>query len=199
MGRSQDSGTAYTLRTFVSEERLAQFLGGLASDDWHGVAGGSPELPGEVLIRLGTTEDGRLVCTGLLVGGWEKAEVSSTALRHIPIAALVTWVKSASQSDDPLMAGIFGSAVELAHTGAQRPRVRPGPRGHPRSHFEEVAAAYRAAIGRGVRSPVAALKRELNASEPTVRRWLQRCRDMGLLEPAPPGKAGEVPRKEVTE
>ena len=79
-----------------------------------------------------------------------------------------------------------------------KPYVRGGPL--PRSLFETVAAEYRKALTTAPAAPVAALckSKELRKlrggrpiTEPTARRWVQRCRDMGLLGKSVPGKAGE--------
>jgi hypothetical protein len=75
--------------------------------------------------------------------------------------------------------------------------ARPGPAGHSRAHFEQVAAEYRAALKRRPRAPIAALRDQYpGVSESTLRRWTQRARDMGLLGPSRSGRAGEHPRKE---
>jgi hypothetical protein len=76
-------------------------------------------------------------------------------------------------------------------------RVRPGPKGHTREHFGAVAAAYREVLKTSPRAPIKTLAANLNYSEATIRRHLQRARDMGLLGEARPGKAGEIPREEV--
>jgi len=39
-----------------------------------------------------------------------------------------------------------------------------------------------------------ALAEQLHYSDATVRRWVQRARDKGLLGPSIPGKAGEEPQ-----
>jgi hypothetical protein len=72
------------------------------------------------------------------------------------------------------------------------PQARPGPKGHPPEHYERVAAAYRQALISHPRSPMRALAEQLHASDATVRRWVQRARDKGLLGPSVPGKAGET-------
>ncbi len=47
--------------------------------------------------------------------------------------------------------------------------------------LEDVARRYRTAAEAGSRSPVRALARELSRPEPTVRSWVRRCQDLGLL------------------
>src|SRR5207245_2803072 len=70
---------------------------------------------------------------------------------------------------------------------------QPGPKGHPRAFFEELARLYRRALEEAPSTPVKWLALEVKTPESTVRRWLQRCRDMGLLGPSMPGKSGEAP------
>ena len=69
-------------------------------------------------------------------------------------------------------------------TPAYKPaRIKPGPDGWDHEHFERVAAAYRKALTTHPGGPVRALVAQMGRSEATVHRWLQRCRDMGLLGP----------------
>lgn len=147
-----------------------------------------------VTVRLGFAPDGRLCVTGLLVAVLEPTEITARALRDIPLAE-ITAMAADPKALGPAAQVILGGAASAA-APLRRPRMRPGPRGHPREHFEHVAARYRAALQRTPRSPVTTLTKELHASEATVRRWLQQARAMGLLGPAPIGKAGEEPAKE---
>lgn len=57
------------------------------------------------------------------------------------------------------------------------PRLTP----EHRQRLEEIAARYRRAAEAGHRSPVRALPRELGRPEPTVRSWVRRCQELGLL------------------
>jgi integrase len=57
------------------------------------------------------------------------------------------------------------------------PRLTP----EHRRRLEEVAAGYRRTAEAGHRSPVRALARELGRPEPTVRSWVRRCQELGLL------------------
>lgn len=50
-----------------------------------------------------------------------------------------------------------------------------------RQQLEDVARRYQVALTAGVRSPVPALVRELGRPEATVRYWVRRCRELGLI------------------
>jgi hypothetical protein len=178
--------------------------------NWVAFAGDS--LPFPVLMSLGRAQDGRLIITGLLIANldipavydedapdWfssKPVEITSRSLRELPLAGLLNSV--AALRDDAegkaLFRRLFGLADDLP---ASFQRRRPGPKGLPREHFEQVAQAYRVALAQSPRAPVKTLAKQMNTSEATLRRWIQRARDMGLLGPSAPGKAGEQPTSEV--
>lgn len=156
-------------------------------------------MPHPVLVRLAKGEDGRLVCTGLILGAqtnvWPRPdlgdehltperEVTARSLRAVPLGAIVSRLTATSHLPGDNLANTLPPDLPL-------PKLRPGPKGHPRQHFEDMAARYRRALVTNPRRPVKAVSEETGYPEATVRRHLQRARDMGLLEPAPPGKAGE--------
>jgi hypothetical protein len=58
-----------------------------------------------------------------------------------------------------------------------------------------LSQAYRAALVHAPQAPIKALAGQLYRSEATVRRWVQRARDMGLLGSSTPGRAGEGPAR----
>jgi len=178
------------------------------------IAFADDRLPFPVAVSLGRAPDGRLIITGMLIANLEigadydpgpdapewyrskPVEITTRSLRKVHVADLLNSVTALR--DDPegraLFRRLFGLADDLP---ASFQRRRPGPKGLPREHFEEVAQAYRRALAEAPSAPVRALAKQLNASEATVRRWIQRARDMGLLGPSTPGKAGEQPTDEV--
>jgi len=130
-------------------------------------------FPVPLYVCFGKMPDGRFVITGLMLSPGVNTEITARALREIPLGRLLAiekwgllpgWVKSA-QSYRP-------------------PRVKPGPKGWPREHFVKVADAYLKALTTHPKTPIRRLARQLERSEPTVHRWLQRCRDLGLLKEA---------------
>jgi hypothetical protein len=160
------------------------------------VGTGLPEAG--VYVRLGRTPDSRLVCTGVHIGDEDAGhEVTATDLRRVPLAAILgdaARYLAGEGADSPLHAAVMRKIASdwfrqaAPFIGA---RTRPGPGGLPPEHFERVAEAYRAALSAAPRRPIQYLAEKFNVPEPTLRRWVQRARDRGLLGPATPGKAGE--------
>jgi hypothetical protein len=127
-------------------------------------------FPVPLLGCFGKTDDGRLVCTGLLLDPRSNTEITARILREIPIGRILT------VGNLGLLPGYVRSAKPY------RPqRVKSGPKGWPREHFVKVAESYRQVLMTHPRTPIRALARQLQRSEPTVHRWLQRARDLGLL------------------
>lgn len=171
---------------------------------WYEVEGGG--LPRAVLVRVTISPEGRLICNGFLLGAGptegnpaEVAEIIARQLREVPLSKILAAIagnlkQTARVTGWPHLQPLLNLEVEgegEEESAYQGPRLRPGPKGHPRSHFEEVATAYRAALIRAPRSPMKALAEQFGASEATARRWVQRARDMGLLGESMPGRAGE--------
>jgi hypothetical protein len=153
---------------------------------WTKVEGGS--LPWPVLIRLGITE-GRLVVTGLVIGAEDEAELTSRAIR-IKIPEVTQTILTAARKPGASAEMIQALFVDTA-APYRRPRARPGPRGLPKEHFEEVAQVYRSVTRGHPRSPMPEVAKRLHTTEATARRWVQRARLLGFLGPSPLGKAGE--------
>lgn len=177
--------------------------GELASDNasgtWVRVEGG--DLPHPFYFRFSLADDGRLVATGLHIEA--DGELAARDLR-IPLASVVSDFLAASAKPatagrlrEELVRGIkFDlSGVEgdelpeawkwlLPVPAKKRPvrRARPGRRGHPETHYRQVAQAYREAKRRQPRAPIRALMEELHASEPTIHRWLRTARERGYLK-----------------
>jgi hypothetical protein len=178
------------------------------ASEWVGVDTGGPA--GRVLLRLGLSRQGRLVCTGLIVGTaeplWgdppEIGEVTARQLRAIPLGEMIASLAlsaaiGSKRPDDPIqayLARVRGRPLRERVTPYPGPQARPGPKGHPSEHYERVAVAYREALVAHPRAPMKALAEQLHYSDATVRRWVQRARDKGLLGPSIPGKAGEEPQ-----
>ncbi|MDQ2960405.1 MAG: hypothetical protein M3R48_05065 [Candidatus Dormibacteraeota bacterium] len=125
--------------------------------------------PGVVLVCLGSAENGRLICTGLLVDPTKNVEITSRLLRDVRLGEILAWAAEA-----PLPLG-------RVRTPALR-RVRPGRHGYPLAHYKRVAAAYKQALLTHPKTPIRRLITELSASEATVHRWLSRCIELGLLD-----------------
>jgi hypothetical protein len=70
------------------------------------------------------------------------------------------------------------------------PGSRPGRRGHPDEHYEEIAARYTAMVLQGERYPTKRLSEHYHVSRSTAAGWVRGARERGLLERARPGRAG---------
>lgn len=179
-----------------------------------------------VQIRVGKSEDGRLICTGLKLGtldggnevvvadqegrelpiheAWgttadREWEVTARSLRGVHLPEILELVAMVDTVQSPDSQALFFRATGRAKVtegfippfeGQRTPR---GPRGYTREHWETVAATYREALLKRPRNPHAYIAKHLYTSEPTARRWVMKCRDLGLLGEAQAGKAGELP------
>jgi hypothetical protein len=173
----------------IGDEEQADLFRRLAEEhNWLAIKEGG--LPFPVQLSLGRSSDGRLVCTGLVIGAMdEPREITSRSLRELPLGDLLGSI--ARLRDDPDVGSFLRATFELADDIGETPRHRPGPRGYDREHFEHVAVVYREALAVAPRAPMQEVARRLSTSEATARRWVQRARDMSLLGAGQPGKAGE--------
>jgi hypothetical protein len=156
--------------------QLRTLFDDLASYPWHGIE--VHGYPHRVLICLGEAQDGRLVCTGVLIDPKKNLEVSSRLLRDIRLGEVVA---SAAAFSKVLPVGRV-----LRSTPYRVRRTRPGPAGHPAKFYKDVANVYRRALRTHPRTPVVRLMAELSCSEATAHRYLKRCRELGLLDPRTP-------------
>lgn len=185
-------------------EHLAEAVG---SSDWAVFAGrdDDPDAPPVVALKLANSADGRKICTAMIVGFNEgypivvrghggfnapPAEVTSRALRQIPVAELIG--RAVNSEKAPPHHAAVRELVLGRLPSTESPKRAPGPKGHPDEHFEMVAAMYREALKAAPRRPMIWLADRLNADRTTVARWVQRARDKGFLGESQPGKAGET-------
>jgi hypothetical protein len=194
---------------FTPKWSSAELLMRVKGMEHHWIVFQDDRLPYPVAMSVGRSPDGRLICTGLLCAnldipaiydpppgapewfGSQRVEVTARSLRELPLPALLGSIAALRDDPDPRGRAFFREIFRLADDLPALPRRRPGPKGHPRAHFEQVADAYRAALVLAPHAPVKALAPQLHVSEATVRRWVQRARDMGLLGDSTPGRAGE--------
>jgi hypothetical protein len=155
-------------------------------------------------IRLARASDGRTICTGLRIGEREEhdpegpiaeREIQARTLRQIPLGQVVDELTS-----DEYRAGLdehtLGYGRELLERFVperQVTRRRIGPRGWPMEHWQRVAELYREALARRPRNPHRYIAEHFPTTEQTSRRWVLKCRDLGLIGGAQAGKAGEAP------
>lgn len=174
--------TARGLQPSYARERLGELAGDGAG--WHEVDG----WPIAITVRLTKAPDGRLGCSTIVLDGFPDVELTSRLLRSIALGEVVTEAAGAGEGGGEIIRWLAQSGAAEAPA-----RTRPGPSGYSSEHYELVAEKYRQALEVAPRAPIPWLKGELHASEPTIRRWVQRARDRGLLGPSIPGKAGEAP------
>ncbi len=187
------------------EEVADDLLAAASSYDWAVFSNGrqDTDAPPPVALAIGRSADGRLICTGMLIGlneayplgnnrFGEPMEVTSRDLRGIPVAELIGKAVHAAPAHHELGARFAEArARDLAAV-----RRSPGPKGHPDEHFQWVADMYRRALEARPDAPVVWLTEQLDRDRSTVNRWLQRARDKGYLGEATPGRAGEKPTVE---
>lgn len=186
---------------------MARLVDVIGARDWaiFSNARQDPDAPPPIALAISESADGRLVCTGLIIGlneaystpagagtFGEPMEVTSRDLRAIPVAELIgRAVHNAPAHHQAAKRLALGRAPQL-----EAVRRAPGPKGHPDEHFQWIADEYRRALAARPKAPVAWLTEELGVDRSTITRWLQRARDKGYLGAAQPGKAGE--RKDET-
>jgi hypothetical protein len=150
-------------------------------------------LPRPLHLRVAALDDGRLICTGLLVDSTPDRELTARDLRKIPLAEILTTL--AKPRKRRWLGKLLGHGDE-DRTGQQRQtqtwqsgyrvervrRARPGRGGYPDDHYRQVAKEYRRAKLQHPRAPIQALISELHVSEPTVHRWLNSAAQKGFLK-----------------
>jgi hypothetical protein len=190
-----EPGEELTAEERDAEERDAEERDAEERNWWRLV--GKPGLPFDIKIRVGRMPDGRLACTGLRLGdeeGEPKPEITVRALRALNLPDILKATADAIFASDPAFSqALLGYRLGDA-TAPKIIRSRPRPQKYDRAHFERIADLYREALLRDPGSPYAYLMQHEDKSLSTVRRWVQRARDKGLLGEAIPGKAGELPK-----
>ena len=202
-------------RPFVPQWTDSKALFTVKGLEHHWIVFADDRLPFPVAVSLGRAPDGRLIITGLLGANldipavyaedapgapdWfpsKRVEITSRSLRELPLGKLLSSVSALK--DDPKSRALYRRLLGLADDlPASFQRPRPGRNPLTREHFEKVAQAYRRALAEPPGAPVKTLAKQWNVPEATLRRWIQRARDMGLLGPSMAGKAGEQPASEV--
>jgi len=128
-----------------------------------------PGVPVPLVMQLARAEDGRLICTGLVIGGGDpRVEVTTRALHAIKLGELRDSLAGLLRHDRMPMV---------------QPR-RPGPQGRPDEHYEQLARWYLdEALVLAPRSPIKWLvENHYEGTDPaTIHRWLQRARDKKLI------------------
>lgn len=177
-----------------------------------------------VHMRVGLAPDGRLVCTGVLVGALadgegQDGEVTARAVHDLKVGQLVSELASyrapkarPTNFAEALMQRKAQAMLGAAEAATPRPRVRPGPKGHPLEFYEGVADDYRMACQEAPHGAMEWLAEYRGYSKVQMERLVREARRLGkeaadagrmkearrLLGPALRGKAGEGPIEDTT-
>jgi hypothetical protein len=143
---------------------------------------------------------GQPVCTGLTAerrdGG---PPVTRRGLNSLPVERIVREIVAQAVLKTEIRPGAVSYRLAGApNAGPVLAQLAPrrGRRSDPEARREligKVVAAYRDLVANGVRQPKPAIARELSISESYVAALLTAARRQGLLGPAVPGRAGELP------
>ncbi|MDQ0576468.1 hypothetical protein [Agromyces albus] len=162
-------------------------------ESWTHVSGGG--LPAPIYIRVSRAANGRPVVTGLVVGAtWPNAEITADVLRSIRLGEIVRELHKGFSPTEVPPYDDFRAQIEWAlmhQTYVEGAATLTEPSRAFRGDEERLrvfARTYQANIVRSPRSPMAATLRDLEnrqeflkISRATLYRWLERCRDLGLL------------------
>ncbi len=153
-----------------------------------------PGMDQPVAFRVAREPDGRLACTGLLIGGVadpvaEPTEVTASSLRRVSPVALVEAFAHAARgldtlaSERPAFGGLVAEATDVPRRRIRKRTLRAGMAAPKRRDLEDLADAYRAALAdpTTARKPVTAVAARLGISRHTAQRWRARAIEAGLL------------------
>lgn len=85
---------------------------------------------------------------------------------------------------------IAGRDAAAAIGGEAVLATRPGRRGHPVSHYRDIARRYLDLTSAGHSNPTQQIAEERDYSRNTVAGWVRHARTLGFLPPARKGRAG---------
>ena len=147
-----------------------------------------PVLPFDIEMRVVASDDDDpvLVCDDLRIrrrpGG---PPVTSSALRDVPIAALVAETASRCAEVWPLDEDDTGEGpprwgAGVSDAATRKPR-RPGRKAITDGDLPELASVWKATKEAGLRATTEAVADHFNCSRPTAARAVQRARAAGLL------------------
>jgi hypothetical protein len=85
----------------------------------------------------------------------------------------------------------YNDALERKDRKPQAPTTsKPGRRGHPDEHYQDIAALYTKFRKQGLHNPTAGIATEYHVERSTAAGWVRRARERGHLPPARRGRAG---------
>jgi hypothetical protein len=166
-----------------------------------------------VSVRIGLSpESDDIIATGLRLGPGEAepaaAAITVRSLRALPLNDILYGLQRLTQFRGAVSGGTEGrqtmaeSLGFAARASYRGPRVHPGPRGHQREHFEEIARLYNEIRARNPHSPMQELAKFKGYSLPQMRRFVLQAEKMGLRVNRPqaqkPVKHAAWEREQIT-
>ncbi len=151
----------------------------------------------ELYVRAVIGPSGWPVITGIALDG---PHLSARNLRDIPLARieaalrtprLLDWVKKVGPDGDPLriLQDVTDEGPENFYRQAShRARLQRPDGADPTSFYSQVAAAYRHYVTFS-NKPAVEIANEAGVPPATARRWINRARELGLLEKGQRGRA----------
>ena len=133
-------------------------------------------------------DDGSPHCRALEVRAGDDGDVSSTILRGVPVAQLLSEVVTAAAfkiAPPPTE----DSAPKLAPDSYRETQLHQTPLTD--ENLQQVATLYRAAVEQGDH-PTETVANAMHVSRSTAARWVTRARKRGFLGPAMRGRGGEA-------
>jgi hypothetical protein len=126
--------------------------------------------------------DGRPIVVGIRVNrrpeGKDQRPLSLRELRRLPLA---TFMEAAREGVAANLAGASGHEFGRRVTRARVPRTKSGRK--TETDWQRLAAAILDERGRGTLNPGAAVARRMGVDPGTMRVWVHRMRQRGLLPP----------------
>ena len=151
----------------------------------------------DVRLRCSTTQEGRIVVTGLCIDADANEPIQAVHLRQLPLGAVEVLLNDLAITDGPAPAqapAFDPCRVDRVHASTAAdslPIYNPGSdltiegaksRAKPDGFYEQVARSY--AAGRRLsRNPVTLIAEANKVPETTVRRWIREARSRGVMAP----------------
>lgn len=172
----------------------------LDGDDWIEARAGGLEAP--ILARIGRSQDGRPIITGLMIGEFDDGEITADTLRALrPRALLAQLFEDFAPGEPPAPPaaaedGQLPDMLEQVEWGLMQEHVwAPAreqapeqeavtpPRGPSLDQLRQFAEVYQREWERFPSRAMTSTAEAMSISRPTANRWAKRCREHGLLPP----------------
>jgi len=147
--------------------------------------------PWQITVHVDTS-DGIPRCVGLDVRGYvegedgDRREITTVELRKLSIPRLLA--EACRDLDLLAVAAVSDLGVPAEDLEPVRAALDQRGRRYDRTHFEEVAKVYSEAAPSG--SPTREVAEHFRITRSAAKKQVARCRELGLLAPVRPGRAG---------